>query len=73
MKNRLICTQCRRFGCPLSMLKKSLSGAYLLKADLGQICADCLTPEEDMRICKETMDYALGRASRVTPAIQRKH
>lgn len=73
MKNKIIRTQCRRCGCPISMLKKSLFGADLLKAELGQICADCLTPEEDMRICKETMDYALGRASSVMPVIHRKH
>ncbi|MBL7324962.1 DUF2688 domain-containing protein, partial [Escherichia coli] len=46
MKNTLIHTHCKRCGCSLTMLKHSVFGANSLKAELGQICAECLTPEE---------------------------
>ena len=50
MKNTLIRTHCKRCGCSLTMLKHSIFGANSLKAELGQICAECLTPEENHRI-----------------------
>ncbi|WP_407290601.1 DUF2688 domain-containing protein [Klebsiella quasipneumoniae] len=39
-------------------------GANSLKAELGQICAECLTPEENQRISKEIMELAVRRVCR---------
>lgn len=72
MKNLLIHTQCSRCGCSLFMAERSIWGADAIKAELGQICAECLTPEEHHRICKEIMEFAIQRVCRPTLALQRR-
>lgn len=59
MKKLLVKTHCKRCGCDLYMREASLFGANAIKAELGQVCGNCLTPEEDMRIQGELMKCAL--------------
>ncbi|EBY0338068.1 DUF2688 domain-containing protein [Escherichia coli] len=72
MKNTLIRTHCKRCGCSLTMLKHSIFGANSLKAELGQICAKCLTPEENHRISKEIMELAVRRVCEPTLTLHRR-
>ncbi|MEG3537512.1 DUF2688 domain-containing protein [Citrobacter freundii] len=72
MKKSLVHTHCRRCGCSLIMSERSIWGADALKAELGQICADCLTPEEHHRICTEIMELAVRRVCRPTLTLQRR-
>ncbi|HFY0449965.1 TPA: DUF2688 domain-containing protein [Escherichia coli] len=66
MNNTLIKTHCKRCGCSLTMLAKSIFGANELKAELGQICGECLTPEEHHRISTEVMELAVRHVCRPT-------
>ncbi|MCN5780991.1 DUF2688 domain-containing protein [Escherichia coli] len=54
------------------MLKHSIFGANSLKAELGQICAECLTPEENHRISKEIMELAVRRVCEPTLTLHRR-
>ncbi|EBM5962826.1 TPA: DUF2688 domain-containing protein [Salmonella enterica subsp. enterica serovar 16:l,v:-] len=72
MKKTLIYTNCKRCGCKLTMLQKSLFGADKLKAELGQICAGCLTPEEHERISTEIMGLAVRRMCRPSLMLHRR-
>ncbi|EEI0740498.1 DUF2688 domain-containing protein [Salmonella enterica] len=67
MKNTLIHTHCKRCGCSLTMLKHSVFGANSLKAELGQICAECLTPDS-----KEIMELAVRRVCEPTLTLHRR-
>ncbi|WP_322075522.1 DUF2688 domain-containing protein [Burkholderia cenocepacia] len=60
-KNRIqiVTTKCRRCGKPISTLSRSIVGADSLRAELGEICGECITPEEDRRILEGTMQAAV--------------
>ena len=55
----IVQTGCRRCGKPISTLSHSLVGADALKAELGEICGDCTTPDEHRRILEGTMQAAV--------------
>lgn len=61
MKILLIQTSCKRCGSNLTMYEYSLFGADELKKELGQICGNCLTPEEIKRIVYEVMEIAMNQ------------
>lgn len=46
----LVQTACRRCGKPIMTGSRSLVGADDLKAQLGEICGQCITPEEEAMI-----------------------
>lgn len=55
-KIEIIKTRCGRCGAPVSMLSESLFGIDELYKELGPVCRDCITPEEDSRIVGAILD-----------------
>jgi len=58
-KIEIVTTSCKRCGRSISTLSRSIVGADALKAELGEICESCITPEEHRRILEATMKAAL--------------
>jgi hypothetical protein len=56
---KIVQTQCKRCGKPISTLSGSLLGADALRAELGEICGACITPDENQRILEGTMQAAV--------------
>ncbi len=53
--------QCRRCGRSISTLSHSLLGVDMLRAELGGICGQCVTPEEEQRIAEGIMRAAVAK------------
>ncbi|OLL27288.1 hypothetical protein BTH42_33700 [Burkholderia sp. SRS-W-2-2016] len=58
-KIEIVQTSCRRCDKSISTLSHSLLGADALRAELGEICGDCTTPDEHRRILEGTMQAAV--------------
>lgn len=52
-------THCKRCGKEVYTTNRSITGADALKAELGSICQDCITPEEELRILHSTANSIL--------------
>lgn len=59
-KIEIIHVSCKRCGCALVTTSRSIYGADALKAELGSICEQCITPEERHRILNGVANQILS-------------
>lgn len=57
----IVTTNCRRCGKTIRILSRSIIASDALHAELGGICAGCITPAEEQRIEDEMLRIALSR------------